>query len=75
MTHLFESNLSPTARLVLSSSTGSYSAAAHFLQGEASSKMKALEPGIVAQTLAKGKAVLGMEAGSSAPAYSLSKAQ
>lgn len=75
MTHLLESNLSPTAKVVLTSSTGSYCAAAHFLQGEASGRVKALEPGIIAQTLAKDKAILGLEAESSVPAYGLTKAQ
>jgi NAD(P)-dependent dehydrogenase (short-subunit alcohol dehydrogenase family) len=76
MTHLLESSLSQTARVVLTSSTGSYSAAAHFLHQEASGNSKtSTEPGIVAQIFAKAKAILGIEAQSSAPAYGLSKAQ
>ena len=75
LTHLLESRLSPTARVVFTSSTGSYSATAHLLHKNASGALKASEPGIVARVFAKGKALLGVEAESSAPAYGLSKAQ
>lgn len=75
MTHLLESSLSRTARVVLTSSTGSYSAAAYFLHREASGSLRSTDPDIVAQISAKGKAILGIKAQSSAPAYSLSKAQ
>lgn len=75
LTHLLESRLSPTARVVFTSSTGSYSATAHLLHKNASDATKASEPGIVARVLARGKVLLGVEAESSAPAYGLSKAQ
>ncbi|KAF9693228.1 hypothetical protein EKO04_008603 [Ascochyta lentis] len=74
MTHLLETQLSPTARVVMTSSTGSYSATAHFLHGVARTKRPSA-PGVLARITAKGKAILGLEVGSSAPAYGLSKAQ
>jgi NAD(P)-dependent dehydrogenase (short-subunit alcohol dehydrogenase family) len=74
MTHLLESYLSPTARVVMTSSTGSYSTTAHFLR-DASTKPMVSAPGIVEKTIAGIKAMLGLEAVSSAPAYGLSKAQ
>ncbi|KAF3048355.1 hypothetical protein E8E12_011721 [Didymella heteroderae] len=59
MTHLLESLLSPAPRVVLTSSTGIYSATAHFLHQEAPGNLKtSTESGIVAQMLAKGKQVL-----------------
>ncbi|KAJ4984198.1 short-chain dehydrogenase [Stagonosporopsis vannaccii] len=75
MTSLLEPHLSPTARIVMTSSTGSYSAVSHFLAGEPSGKAKPSAPGIIAQVITKGKAILGIDAESSAPAYGLSKAQ
>ncbi|KAF2996851.1 hypothetical protein E8E13_003938 [Curvularia kusanoi] len=75
MTQLLESFLSPTARVVFTSSTGSYSATAHLLHENASGAVKAPRPGIVAQALAKAKTLLGIEGESSATAYGLSKAQ
>jgi NAD(P)-dependent dehydrogenase (short-subunit alcohol dehydrogenase family) len=75
LTHLLEPCLSPTARVVFTSSTGSYSATSHLLHKNASDALKASEPGIVERVLTKGKAFLGVEAESSAPAYGLSKAQ
>lgn len=74
MTHLLESNLSPTARVVMTSSTNSYSATAHFLHN-ASDKKELSTPGFVTRAVAKIKATLGMDAESSALAYGLSKAQ
>lgn len=75
MTHLLEPHLSSTARVVLTSSTGSYSAASHFLAEKPSGKAKPSKPGTIAQIIIKGKAWLGIDAESSAPAYGLSKAQ
>lgn len=75
MTHLLEPHLSPTARVVMTSSTGSYSAATHFLAKEPSRKAKPSAPGTVAQGITRTKALLGIEAESSAPVYGLSKAQ
>ncbi|KAJ4321622.1 hypothetical protein N0V94_002821 [Neodidymelliopsis sp. IMI 364377] len=74
MTHLLEDSLSPAARVVMTSSVGSYSATAHFLYG-ASRKTEKSTPGVVARIVTKVKAVLGIEAEGSAPAYGLSKAQ
>lgn len=75
LTYLLEPHLSPTARVVFTSSTGSYSAAAHLLHEAVSDKVKPPAQGIVAQILAKSKAILGITAENSAPAYGLSKAQ
>lgn len=75
MTHLLERNLTPTARVVFTSSTGSYSGASFFLQdhnGKAPSKDRA--PGLLTRTTTSIKNFLGITA-SSAPAYSLTKAQ
>ncbi|KAF2623231.1 NAD(P)-binding protein [Macroventuria anomochaeta] len=72
MTHLLEPQLSSTARVVMTSSTGSYSA--QFIH-DASLRQVAPAPGTIAQYIAKVKAMLGFEAESSAPAYALSKAQ
>jgi NAD(P)-dependent dehydrogenase (short-subunit alcohol dehydrogenase family) len=74
MTHLLEDSLSPAARVVMTSSVGSYSATAHFLYG-ASREIKESTPGVVARIITKIKAALGIQAESSAPAYGLSKAQ
>lgn len=75
MTHLLETHLSPSARVVLTSSTGSYSAAAQLLHDDVPSQGKHSAPGVIAQILAKSKSALGIVAENSAPAYGLSKAQ
>ncbi|KAH6629382.1 hypothetical protein C7974DRAFT_433970 [Boeremia exigua] len=76
ITHLLEPHLSPTARVVMTSSTGSYSAASHFLRGDTFGRIPGpSKPGIVARTITKSKAMLGIDAEGSAGAYGVSKAQ
>lgn len=74
MTHLLEAHLTPKARIVMTSSTGSYSAAAHLLNNE-SSTTKPQAPGILARIISNGKAIVGLDAEGSTQAYGLSKAQ
>ncbi|KAF2439061.1 NAD(P)-binding protein [Karstenula rhodostoma CBS 690.94] len=76
MTHLLENKLAPNARVVLTSSTGSYSGASYFLQAhnEAPPNHRRSTPGVLARTTARVKALFGI-AESSAPAYARSKAQ
>ncbi|KZM18632.1 oxidoreductase [Ascochyta rabiei] len=74
MTHLLEPHLSSRARVVITSSTDSYSAIAHFAYDVARTE-GITAPGLFTQLIARSKAILGLEAASSAPAYGLSKAQ
>lgn len=74
MPHLLEPHLSTTARVVLTSSTGSYSGAAHFLS-DIPPVVKHSAPGIIARSIARGKTMLSFVEDSSASAYGLSKAQ
>ncbi|KAJ4355394.1 uncharacterized protein N0V89_003410 [Didymosphaeria variabile] len=72
MTHLLEPQFSPTARVVFTSSTGSYSATSHFLQDP--DRKKTPTTGLLAGTIARAKKFVGIEE-SSAAAYGLSKGQ
>ena len=73
MTYLLEEKLSATARVVMTSSTGSYSAASHFLRPAPEGRRRTAT-GLLARALAKLRLILRMEE-SSAPAYGLTKAQ
>jgi NAD(P)-dependent dehydrogenase (short-subunit alcohol dehydrogenase family) len=74
MTHLLESSLSPAARVVMTSSTGSYSATTHFLH-KTSNTSNTEKVSVLDRTISKGKSFIGLKDESSAPAYGLSKAQ
>ncbi|KAL1604852.1 hypothetical protein SLS60_004392 [Paraconiothyrium brasiliense] len=72
MTYLLEPQLSPTARVVFTSSTGSYSATSYFLRGH--ERKKTSITGLLARTIVRAKTFVGIEE-SSAAAYGLSKGQ
>ncbi|KAL5373446.1 hypothetical protein DPSP01_012689 [Paraphaeosphaeria sporulosa] len=74
MTHLLKARLSPTARVVFTSSSGAYSGASHFLQESSKSSLEHRAPGLLARTTTRIKDFLGITE-SSAPTYALTKAQ
>ena len=73
MTRLLETHLTPGARVVMTSSTGSYSAASYFL-GRPSRNTTPVTPGLLSRMVARVRYALNIKKGAAAP-YALTKAQ